>query len=158
MPRAKLFPSFPPTEEEEAMIRNMEIKQSNVPDAGRGVFTKVFIPKGTFLGYYRGKIVDVDKVKDADYVLTITDGTSICGKNSNHFSALLNCPTATPYSANVEFTQDGKLQTIDNIKPGEELFVDYGRAYWTGRPEMLYDIAQKNIRKTRRVKKGPRSK
>jgi SET domain-containing protein len=158
MPRAKLFPPFPPTEEEEAMIRNMEIKQSNLPNAGRGVFTKAFIPKGTFLGYYRGKIVDLDKVKDMDYVLTINDGTSICGKHSNHFSALLNCPTATPYFPNVEFSQDGKLNTISDVKAGQELYVDYGRAYWTGRPELLYDIAQNNIRKTRRLKKGSRSK
>jgi SET domain-containing protein len=150
MPRAKFFPSFPPTEEEEVMINNMEIRQSNLPDAGRGVFTKAFIPKGAFLGYYRGKIVNLDKVKDADYVLSLEDGTSICGKNSNHFSALLNCPTATQYSANVTFTPDGKLETVRDVKAGEELFVDYGRAYWTGRPDMLYDIAQKNIRKTRR--------
>ena len=131
----------------------MEIKQSNIPDSGRGVFTKDFIPKGTFLGYYRGKIVDMDKIKDADYVLTINDGTSSCGRNSNHFSAIINCPTATPYSPNVEFSHDGKLNTIRDIRANEELYVDYGRNYWTGRPELLYDIAQKNIRKTRRAKK-----
>ena len=152
MARVKMFPSFPPTEEEQVMINNMEIKQSNIPDSGRGVFTKAFIPKGTFIGYYRGKIVDFNKVKDSDYVLTITDGTSICAKNSNHFAGILNCPTATPYSANVKFTEDGKLETIANVDPGEELFVDYGKDYWVGRAEMLYDIAQKNIRKTRRVK------
>lgn len=134
-------------------MRNMEIKQSNIPDAGRGVFTKAFLPKGTFLGYYRGKIVNLDKIKNTDYVLTIDDGTAICGKHSNHFSAMINCPTATQYSPNVMFTTEGQLNTIRDIKANEELYVDYGRGYWTARPDLLYDIAQKNIRKTRRAKK-----
>lgn len=135
------------------MINNMEVRKSNVPDAGRGVFTKVFLPKGTFLGYYRGKLVDLEKVKDADYVLTVNGDTHICAKNSNHFAGLMNCHTGTTYEQNVAYTNDGKLETIRDVQPGEELFADYGRAYWTGRPEMLYDIAQKNIRKTRRAKK-----
>lgn len=131
----------------------MEIRKSTIPHAGRGVFTKGFIPKDAFIGYYRGKIVNLDKVRDTDYVLTIDDGTAICAKNSNHFAGMINCPTATQYSPNVMFTTEGQLQTIRAVKPGEELFADYGRGYWTARPDLLYDIAQKNIRKTRRAKK-----
>lgn len=157
MPRPKFFPSFPPTEEEEAMIRNMEVRTSNVPNAGRGVFTKVFIPKDTFIGYYRGKIVNLDKVNNADYVLTVHGDNgpmSVCAKTSNHFGGIINCHTGTTYEQNVQYTDDGKLETIRDIQPGEELFSDYGRGYWTGRPDMLYDIAQKNIRKTRRAKRS----
>lgn len=135
------------------MINMMEIRQSTIPDAGRGVFTKGFIPKDSFIGYYRGKIVNLDKVKDTDYVLSLDDGTAICAKNSNHFAGMINCPTATQYSPNIIFTTDGRLNTIRDIKANEELYVDYGKGYWTARPDLLYDIAQKNIRKTRRAKK-----
>lgn len=158
MPRAKFFPPFEPTQEEEAIIRNMEIKQSTVPDAGRGVFTKAFIPKDTFIGWYRGKVIDINKVKDSDYILTIADGTSICAKQSNHFGGIINCHTGTGFPPNVRYTDTGKLETLRDIQPNEELFSDYGRNYWVGRPEMLYDTVQKNIRKTRRTKKGIRSK
>jgi hypothetical protein len=150
MPRAKYFPNFPPTEEEEAMIRNMEIKPSTIPNAGNGVFTKVFIPKNTFIGYYRGKIVDLNKAKNTDYVLTLEDGTAVCGKDKSHFGPMINCHTATPYPANVSYSLDGKLMTVRPVHPGEELLADYGRQYWVGRPELLYDAMQTNIRKTRR--------
>lgn len=154
MPRARYFPNFPPTEEEVAVMRNMEVRPSTIPDAGNGVFTNVSIPKGKFLAYYRGKIVDLNKITNTDYVLALEDGTAICGKDKTHFGSMINCPTGTPNAANVEFSQDGTLHTIRAIKPGEELFVDYGREYWTGRPEILYDTVQKNTRKTRRARKS----
>ena len=135
------------------MIRNMEIKTSTIPNAGNGVFTRVSIPKGTFIGYYRGKIIDVNTAKNTDYVLTLNDGTSICGKDKSHFGPMINCHTATPYPANVTYTEDGKLQTVRAIRAGEELFADYGRNYWIGRPELLYDTALTNIRKTRRARR-----
>ena len=156
MPERKFFPGFPPNEEEKYMIKSMVIKKSKVPNAGRGVFSKIFIPKGKLIGWYRGEIINFKKASDTDYVLTLHDGTSICGKNHGNFTSLINCPTGTPFHANTEFTNDGTLVCIKDIYPDEELFIDYGKDYWTGRPDMLYSIMQSNKpkeKKTRKVKK-----
>src|SRR5579872_4119437 len=41
--------------------QDVEIKRSLIEGAGCGVFAKIDIPPGTFLDYYRGQIVDIDK-------------------------------------------------------------------------------------------------
>jgi SET domain-containing protein len=162
MGRVKLYPSFPPTEEELDMINNvMEIKPSTVPGAGRGVFTKRFLPKGTFIGWYRGKIIPDEKNPDKDYTLGIEEdgkAISICAKKYGNFTGLINCYTGSGHPANVNYVDNGRMETVADIQPGEELFSDYGKDYWTGRPDMLYDIAlrlnntiaSKSPRKTRR--------
>ena len=44
-----MFPAFPPTKEEKEMMKNIEIKESNIIGGGRGVFAKKFIQKGHLL-------------------------------------------------------------------------------------------------------------
>jgi SET domain-containing protein len=168
MGRVKLFPSFPPTEEELDMINNvMRVKKSTVPGAGRGVFTRRFLPKGTFIGYYRGKIIPDEKNPNTDYTLGVQDDSgnsiSVCAKKYGNFTGLVNCYTASGHAANINYMPDGRVETIADIQPGEELFADYGKNYWTGRQDMLYDMTLRlndALRKTRRriKKKGVDSK
>jgi SET domain-containing protein len=155
MPRIKMFPEFPPTEEEKEMINNMEIKESNIIGAGRGVFAKKFIPKGAFIGWYRGKIV-TNPNSDGSYALDVS-GTTVCGKKHGNFTSIINCHTGTAYPANVQYNEDGSMSTLSNIQPGEELYADYGESYWTGRPELLYNTIKNNSlkKKTRRRRAKP---
>jgi len=150
MPRIKMFPEFPPTEEENEMINNMEIKESNIIGGGRGVFAKKFIQKGAFIGWYRGKIV-TNPNSDGSYALDVS-GRKVCGKKHGNFTSIINCHTGTAYPANVQYNQDGSMSTLSNIQPGEELYADYGESYWTGRPELLYNTIKNNSlkKKTRR--------
>ena len=36
--------------------KELVVKKSTIPDSGKGLFTKVFIPKGTFIVEYKGKV------------------------------------------------------------------------------------------------------
>src|SRR5215212_1506908 len=36
--------------------KHLIVKRSTLPDAGKGLFTKIFIPKGSFIVEYRGRI------------------------------------------------------------------------------------------------------
>lgn len=42
------------------------VKKSTLPNAGKGLFTKVFIPKGTRIVEYKGKITTWKEVEDED--------------------------------------------------------------------------------------------
>ena len=151
-----MFPDFPPTEEEKEMMKNVEIKESNIIGAGRGVFAKKFIPKGAFIGWYRGKIVN-NPNSDGSYALDIS-GTVVCGKKHGTFTSLINCHTGTPYRANIQFNHDGTLSTLSDIHAGEEFYANYGESYWTGRPELLYNTVINNSLKKNNTRRRRRAK
>ena len=47
--------------------KKLIVKKSTVPGAGKGLFTKVFIPKGTRIVEYKGQIVtwkEIEKMAD----------------------------------------------------------------------------------------------
>jgi hypothetical protein len=46
--------------------KNLFVKKSTLPNAGKGLFTKVAIPKGTLIVEYKGKISAWKDVKDED--------------------------------------------------------------------------------------------
>src|SRR3954471_7646680 len=43
--------------------KHLVVKKSSLPDAGKGLFTKVFIPKGTRITEYKGKIMTWKEVQ-----------------------------------------------------------------------------------------------
>ena len=48
-------------------IENLVVKKSTLPGAGKGLFTKVFIPKGTRVIEYKGEVLtwkEVEKMAD----------------------------------------------------------------------------------------------
>src|SRR5919205_209676 len=58
----------------ELLEKQLEVKQSTIPGAGKGLFTKEFIPKGTRIVEYKGRITTWEEVKnDSDnyYLLTV---------------------------------------------------------------------------------------
>ena len=46
--------------------KHLYVKKSTLPNAGKGLFTKVFIPKGERIVEYKGKITTWKDVKDDD--------------------------------------------------------------------------------------------
>jgi hypothetical protein len=139
-----MFPSIPETKEELDIKHNyIEIRPSNIPGAGRGVFAKKSIAKGTWLGYYRGTIVKLSGLENSDYALTLQDGTVVCGRENGNFVSVINCFTGSGKPNNVEFRSDGKLFSTMDIRANDELLTNYGKDYWTARPEMMYDMLRR---------------
>ncbi len=118
------------------------IKKSTLPQAGKGLFTKSFIPAGTHIVEYKGRVTTWDEVKEKE-----ADNAYIMYVNRHH---VIN---ALPYKkALARYANDAKgivkirglrnnavyatvkkkvyIKATRDIKAGEEILVDYGKSYW----------------------------
>ena len=118
----------------------VKVSRSWIPAAASGLFANKQIKKGQVLTCYVGEIcITKDAIKryDKSYLMRL---------GSNVYIDSLNCPLSlaryindcrTPTGYNVTFLKSPSefcawvISTRD-IAAGEELFVDYGRWYWTG--------------------------
>ncbi len=125
--------------------KDLEIRTSRIPHAGNGVFTRVAIAKGAYLGAYTGEfITDEEYLRRAaadrwQYMMGLLDCarphtggiTTIDGINGNVFSRMNYAPTEFQ---NVKFEKICeapfvKIVALRDIAAGEELWVDYGPRY-----------------------------
>ena len=122
--------------------KQLFVKRSTLPTSGKGLFTKKFIPKGTRIVEYKGKI---SKWKDVKY----EDGKNgyIFFVNRNHVINALPVKSALARYANdarglskikgivnnCDYISEGVKAYIESkkdIPAGSEIFVDYGKDYW----------------------------
>ena len=148
--------------------KDLIVKKSKLPNAGKGLFTKVFIPKRTRIVEYKGRITTWKEVKEDDgengYIFYI--------KNYHVIDAL---PTKKPLARyandakgfvrikginnNAEYAVDGLkayIESTKDIEAGSEIFVDYGPDYWkTMRENLAIDkrTAREAEKKARQKKK-----
>jgi hypothetical protein len=115
------------------------IKTSTIPNAGRGAFANIRLPKRTVLGNYKGKRLtpqQYNRLRDQSYVWETSSrkgSVYIDGKNPKTSNWLRFLNDSRDKRVNVEpYQYRGKLyyRTIRVIKPGEELFISYGDEYW----------------------------
>jgi len=119
------------------------IKKSRLLGAGKGLFTKVAIKKGTRIVEYKGRLQTWKEVKDQDghngYLMYINRNAVInalpalktFGRYANDAMGLTRVDSLRN---NGEYISEGNRCYIDatrNIKPNEEILVGYGREYWT---------------------------
>lgn len=118
----------------------LEVKHSNIKNAGKGLFTTDFIKKGNPIAEFIGKTLTPDQINDlsddAKYYLIDLDG----------YYTLYSqyCPAAYANDAEgftkTKFKNNSEIQIFDdytvylvatrNIQPGEEIFTGYGKEYW----------------------------
>jgi SET domain-containing protein len=129
------------------------IDDSQIKDAGLGVFTDEDILENTIIDEYRGELIESFESVDNPYYYEIIEPN----KENNQLgigvdaSKLPRCYTAMINDAsfekdlqnNCEFQDDIEKKTvyvvtIRDIKAGEELFVSYGDNYW--RPSFTKQI------------------
>lgn len=128
-------------------------KKSQLPKAGKGLFTKVFIKKGKRIVEYKGKLVKWKDVKHEDgengYLMYLTANTVIdarpsktLGRYANDAEGSSRVKGLTNNSEYVSVAKRCYIESVCDIGRGEEIFVGYGKDYW--------DLD----RRTRRRKKG----
>ena len=108
--------------------KNIEIKKSNIPAAGNGVFTKIDLKKEQPIGIYTGEVITKEEAKSrsSDYIMQIrTKGFYVDGKKYGNWTGKIN--HAKGKEANVRFLESGKLIAIRNISAGTELLMNYGK-------------------------------
>jgi len=122
--------------------KNLFIKKSQLPNAGKGLYTKKEIAKGVRIAEYKGKLRKWKDVKHLDghngFLMYITRNAVIDGSDTvkalarfandaRGFGRVEGCKN------NCEFVSEGNkcfIESISPVKKGEELLVGYGKEFW----------------------------
>lgn len=118
------------------------IKTSTLPNAGNGLFTKTFIPAGTRIVEYKGRVTtwkEVEDDHDNAYLFTVTPDHVIDARKAlKTFARYANDARGFTrikgVTNNCYYVQDEELRVFieakRDIPAGSELFVGYGNEYW----------------------------
>jgi SET domain-containing protein len=120
----------------------LQVKTSILPGCGKGLFTKIFIPKGIIITEHTGKITSF---KDADhdegnnpYLFYVSRDHVIDGRGQ-HGSIARFINDASGYKRIAGLTNNSKyiiigkrvfISAIKEIMPNDEIFIGYGKGYW----------------------------
>lgn len=147
------------------MDKDLIVKKSQLPKAGKGLFTKRDIKKGERFIEYLGEIInekELQKRADNDiygYTFYINKNKCIDAYYTPQFIArYANDAKGLSRKEGVKnnccydiWKKRGWIQAERNIKSGEEIFVDYGKEYWA---DIKYNIALDKEKKKAKKKKG----
>ena len=130
--------------------KKVVVKKSILPGAGKGLFAKELIPRGTRIVEYKGKITTWKEVDDNDgnngyiyyvkrnHVIDASRHTSALARYANDARGLQRVKGV---SNNAEYTEDGikvYIESVKEIPAGAEILVEYGKEYW--------DVIRHNIK------------
>ncbi len=148
--------------------KHLYIKKSLLPNAGKGLFTKVAISKGIRIAEYKGKLerwVDVRNEEEDGtnmYLLQVSARKAINAKNYlTTLARYANDARGTSKVAglrnNCELVSEGDrcyIESLRGIKRFEEILVGYGKEYWA----LVRRIHAKSITKSAQKQAGKRFK
>ncbi len=122
--------------------KQLFVKKSTIPNAGKGLFTKKFIPKGTRIVEYKGRVSAWKDVKDEDgkngyifyvnrnHVIDALPALKALARYANDARGLVKIKGL---NNNCDYISDGLKAYIESkkdIPAGAEILVDYGKDYW----------------------------
>lgn len=116
------------------------IKTSQIPNAGKGLYTVIDIFKTEIISLFKGEIISAIEAEkrvlqhNDRYFINLLDGTIMDSMNTDCFAKFANDAFGTSYKNNAKITLDDDgnvcLMATKNINPGDEIFCGYGKAYW----------------------------
>lgn len=144
--------------------KQLFVKTSTIPNAGKGLFTKLNIPKGTRIVEYKGRRTvwkEVANAHDNYYLYTINRNNVIdAGKTLKALARYANDARGLVkikgLSNNCVYVNDGNrafIESVKDIPAGAEIFVDYTQDYWKVLKENLKADGKWPIKKSAEVKK-----
>lgn len=120
--------------------KHLVIKRSTLPNAGKGLFTKIFIPKGTRIVEYKGKISSWKEAEHEDngyiyyvkryHVIDARPRPKAMARYANDAKGMVRVKGLTN---NSQYAEDGLrvyIESTKDIPAGAEIFVGYGKEYW----------------------------
>jgi SET domain-containing protein len=122
--------------------KQLFVKKSSLPGAGKGLFTRKFIPKGTRIVEYRGKVrtwkeVQADESENPyiyyvkrNFVIDALNDKSALARYANDARGLQRVKDVRN---NTEYVENGNrvfIEAIVDIPANSEIFVGYGPEYW----------------------------
>lgn len=122
--------------------KDLYVKESTLPNAGKGLFTRVDIPKGTTVVEYEGERTKWKHVKNDEgknkYIFYISDNLVIdAGDNEKSLGRYANdargLTRVKGIKNNSEYVVEGKrvfIVATRKIPADSEILVSYGKDYW----------------------------
>jgi SET domain-containing protein len=121
--------------------KQLVVKRSRLPRAGKGLFTKKFIPKGSRIVEYKGRITTWKEVPKngfnryifyvkKNHVIDAEPYEKAIARYANDAGGLMRNKGVTN---NATYEQDGLrifITARKDIPAGSEILVDYGKEYW----------------------------
>ena len=122
--------------------KDLYVSRSTIPASGKGLFTKKFIPKGTRIVEYKGKMTtwkDVDHKNgqngyiyyiDRNHVLDARTYQKALGRYANDARGLQKVKGVTNNAVYVEENYRVYIEATRDIPAKSEILVTYGKEYW----------------------------
>jgi uncharacterized protein len=139
--------------------KKLVVKKSLLPGAGRGLFTKADIRKGTRIVEYKGEIMtwkEVERLPDwrngyvfyfnLKYVIDAWKTKKSVAHYANDAAGIVR---VKGLRNNSEYHTEGKrcfIVATQDIPRGSEILVDYGREYWQAIRQNIRAEKQKHRR------------
>jgi|SRR5215203_347050 len=136
-----------------ALLENqLVVKRSTIPNSGKGLFTKKFIPKGSRIVEYKGRVstwkeVDIDEGRNGyiyyinrNHVINAQPFPKYLGRYANDaqgMSRIKGITNNSRYMADMQ-TMRVYIEAVKDIPAGGEILVQYGKEYW--------DVIKHNLR------------
>jgi len=136
-----------------ALLENqLVVKRSTIPNSGKGLFTKKFIPKGSRIVEYKGRVstwkeVDIDEGRNGyiyyinrNHVINAQPFPKYLGRYANDaqgMSRIKGITNNSRYMADMQ-TMRVYIEAVKDIPTGGEILVQYGKEYW--------DVIKHNLR------------
>ena len=141
--------------------RQLVVRKSTIPGSGKGLFTREFIPKGTRIVEYKGKVstwkeVDHNNGKNGyiyyvnrNFVIDASGYKKAVARFANDAKGLSRVKGFTNNC--VYQFYDGKvyIEAIKDIPPNAEILVEYGKEYW----DVIRHNAKVSARELKEAKK-----
>jgi hypothetical protein len=148
--------------------KHLFVAESTIPGAGKGLFTKVDIPKETRIVEYKGRRTTWKEVKDDStnyYIYTINRNNVIDAQKT--MSALARYANDAKgftrvkgITNNCVYVNEGTrafIESVKNIPAGSEIFVDYTQEYWKVMKENIRIEKRREKEEQRKEAAGKRS-
>jgi len=137
--------------------KQLVIKRSTIPGAGKGLFTKKTITKGSRIVEYKGKITTWKEVNDdngkngyiyyinRNHVIDAKPLPKTYGRYANDANGLQKLESIKNNARYVVDNFKVYIEAVKDIAAGSEILVKYGKEYW--------DVIRHNMKLHRRNSK-----
>jgi SET domain-containing protein len=145
--------------------KHLVVKRSQIPGSGKGLYTKVDIPKGTKVVEYKGRITKWKELKDSwdngyiysvnrNHVIDAKRTLSALARYANDAKGISRIKGLNNNCTYVNYGLRAYIESVKNIPAGSEILVDYGKEYW----DVMRENRKIDREKTKKSKKSKRPK
>lgn len=118
------------------------VKDSQIPNAGKGLFTSIDFEKNEIISIFKGKVLsDKEAQRRADrnidqYFMELPSGEIFDCRDTDCFAKYANDAEGLPtkFKNNCYIGMDDENNVVlvakKKIKEGDEIFTSYGKEYW----------------------------